>query len=208
MYCSCALLTRFQPTLPTRGATSRRRRLAIWKRHFNPRSPHGERPGGQARRRNEHPISTHAPHTGSDGRACGGTRDAPAISTHAPHTGSDKAERAEHRAERFISTHAPHTGSDAFRVRRAGVRRHFNPRSPHGERRHFARACDCSRAISTHAPHTGSDVPIGTQKTRNQRISTHAPHTGSDVVYEYDDGTRVLFQPTLPTRGATQTAGE
>ena len=34
----------FQPTLPARGATRRRRRKAHCRADFNPRSPHGERP--------------------------------------------------------------------------------------------------------------------------------------------------------------------
>ena len=34
----------FQSTLPARGATHRRLPSAQWGIHFNPRSPHGERP--------------------------------------------------------------------------------------------------------------------------------------------------------------------
>ena len=56
---------------------------------------------------------------------------------------------------------------------------HFNPRSPHGERR----AADDQRVaavgISTHAPRTGSDGFIASHKPTSL-ISTHAPRTGSD----------------------------
>ena len=54
----------FQPTLPARGATGRRRTSAAAK-DFNPRSPHGERPGSFSLPTGD-PISTHAPRTGSD----------------------------------------------------------------------------------------------------------------------------------------------
>ena len=57
---------------------------------------------------------------------------------------------------------------------------HFNPRSPHGERLHVRQNHRNKCAISIHAPRTGSD-----QK---------ALKTGADPV---------IFQSTLPARGAT-----
>ena len=77
----------FQPTLPTRGATCRPALRFHPPRHFNPRSPHGERPDlrcGFIR----HAISTHAPRTGSDDFRVDGFVGV-TISTHAPRTGSD-----------------------------------------------------------------------------------------------------------------------
>ena len=123
----------FQPTLPARGATSKtplhRLPPASISTHaprtgsdaaqvdfqrgilyFNPRSPHGERPG-------VHPA---VPLT-----AC--------ISTHAPRTGSDTCARVMDRIP-AISTHAPRTGSDDNRRFRPRSTQYFNPRSPHGER--------------------------------------------------------------------------
>ena len=35
----------------------------------------------------------------------------------------------------LISIHAPRTGSDSLRLMQIKLRLHFNPRSPHGERR-------------------------------------------------------------------------
>ena len=57
---------------------------------------------------------------------------------------------------------------------------HFNPRSPHGERR----AADDQRVAA-----------VG--------ISTHAPRTGSDIVGNAEEVGNFSFQPTLPARGAT-----
>ena len=104
---------------------------------------------------------------------------------------------------------------------------HFNPRSPHGERR----AADDQRVaavgISTHAPRTGSDGFIASHKPTSL-ISTHAPRTGSDGSCSRrasappcyfnprsPHGERLsvcrvywtkicVFQPTLPARGATR----
>ena len=79
---------------------------------FNPRSPHGERQllVGQMGFLEE--ISIHAPRTGSDGNTYN-----------------------LYYAECPISIHAPRTGSDPLQCFRLGQGRHFNPRSPHGERR-------------------------------------------------------------------------
>ena len=105
-------------------------------------------------------------------------------------------------------------------------REHFNPRSPHGERRASLQGCNFNRRISIHAPRTGSDLPrtegdaLGTyfnprsphgerrggirERAAAPTISIHAPRTGSDgrdirmpqIIFN-------KFQSTLPARGAT-----
>ena len=102
-----------------------------------------------------------------------------------------------------ISIHAPRTGSDALAMwcvlnhgkfqstlpaRGATHRRHpllllagdFNPRSPHGER----------------------PIPLVTPSFLS-KISIHAPRTGSDIRKNRNGATGVVFQSTLPARGAT-----
>ena len=123
----------FQSTLPARGATSvigvpcasavisihAPRTGSDWKLcksisasiYFNPRSPHGERLEGGGKKWWDALISIHAPRTGSDGF----TRRVPLTAC--------------------ISIHAPRTGSDAPIDPPPLKRFHFNPRSPHGERR-------------------------------------------------------------------------
>ena len=56
------------------------------------------------------------------------------ISIHAPRTGSDTNNYTAV-ALHLISIHAPRTGSDPGRPLQADAFSHFNPRSPHGERR-------------------------------------------------------------------------
>ena len=123
----------FQSTLPARGATVKRiwRDMARW--HFNPRSPHGERPPNIPRVLSSSQISIHAPRTGSDTSRTGFCCSLTSISIHAPRTGSDwLAERTQKTCE--ISIHAPRTGSDRVSGSTKPVPR-----------------------ISIHAPRTGSD---------------------------------------------------
>ena len=109
-------------------------RLYVFRKNFNPRSPHGER------------LSTH-------------TANSPdvTISIHAPRTGSD-----EHLRRYIIlcdiSIHAPRTGSDDAIIdyQSAGFT-DFNPRSPHGERHSLLTGLQSENEISIHAPRTGSD---------------------------------------------------
>ena len=124
---------KFQPTLPARGATASSLLLRFTPRHFNPRSPHGERPSSLLLRFTPRHFNPRSPH--GERRPAGARR-----------TGLSR-----------ISTHAPRTGSDASSLLLRFTPRHFNPRSPHGERRPAgARRTGLSR-ISTHAPRTGSD---------------------------------------------------
>ena len=133
--CGFARLFAFQSTLPARGATVSAHSRAQKTPYFNPRSPHGER---RRRKRDVHgdaEISIHAPRTGSDMLpARRESRPAP-ISIHAPRTGSDIATPHIRFRRRNISIHAPRTGSDLRNNLAYTLKIHFNPRSPHGERR-------------------------------------------------------------------------
>ena len=61
----------------------------------------------------------------------------------------------------LISIHAPRTGSDWMALRmRCAPCSHFNPRSPHGERRVSRVGFYAVNRISIHAPRTGSDQRI------------------------------------------------
>ena len=124
-------------------------------------------------------ISTHAPRTGSDAGA--GTKSPPCwtlfqltlpargatmpivfsaslmgISTHAPRTGSDGAAICHVDAYSAFQPTLPARGATYSRKTLSFWTAHFNPRSPHGERR-ARRAQVAEMTISTHAPRTGSD---------------------------------------------------
>ena len=192
---------RFQPTLPARGATRYALPSGYKQGDFNPRSPHGERRRLWRKHVDTLMISTHAPRTGSD-KSARRTHWRTTISTHAPRTGSDDA-RLLFLVYDGISTHAPRTGSDGHYP--GGVyrtSRHFNPRSPHGERQRKSTYMEQFINISTHAPRTGSDE-MAKLLRQNGIISTHAPRTGSDSKIFTFPIVQILFQPTLPARGAT-----
>ena len=146
------------------------------------------------------------------------------ISIHAPRTGSDQPQRVEIILGN-ISIHAPRTGSDMALRMRCAPRSHFNPRSPHGERRLADVVPAPQLRISIHAPRTGSDgsnfsfdeqpydfnprSPHGERPAlrdalwRSAQISIHAPRTGSDGAFPTGGGFIAAFQSTLPARGAT-----
>ena len=90
---------------------------------------------------------------------------------------------AASQADSLISIHAPRTGSDCRRRQNRQHNNHFNPRSPHGERRIQ------HNLLLIHAA-----------------ISIHAPRTGSDLSHAFFTCFAILFQSTLPARGATTCA--
>ena len=129
------------------------------KTYFNPRSPHGERRMPIIWENIALAISIHAPRTGSDRHGDAGVPDDGGISIHAPRTGSDHLTiqlfqrgggfqstlpargatplrtNDPHRESPFQST-LPARGATIVTGTHTGHARHFNPRSPHGER-HF-----------------------------------------------------------------------
>ena len=79
---------------------------------------------------------------------------------------------------------------------------HFNPRSPHGERRSPAMPRLSRRNFNPRSPHGerhGRKLVIQARLI----ISTHAPRTGSDMSMDTKLPMASQFQPTLPARGAT-----
>ena len=84
---------------------------------------------------------------------------------------------------RAISTHAPRTGSDTPSRRSPGAAAHFNPRSPHGERR-------LRRGLGI----------------QNINFNPRSPH-GERRQPHRQKNSALSFQPTLPARGATRTTG-
>ena len=158
---------------PVPGAGS-----AARKSHFNPRSPHGERPGGQARRRNQHPISIHAPRTGSDDRPRRNRRGL-RISIHAPRTGSDEAV-----LEGLLFTCQFQSTLPARGATRTATHKR--------RRERFQSTLPARGATAVAAP-----------AALHGAISIHAPRTGSDGIFSRRSSSTESFQSTLPARGAT-----
>ena len=118
-----------------------------------------------------------------------------------PGWGATQVQPGHTRPQR-ISIHAPRMGSDFRRPSRSCRFRHFNPRSPDGERLALMRSPGMISSISIHAPRMGSDRVrprcrglLGDFNPRSPdgerpcvlawqppclRISIHAPRMGSD----------------------------
>ena len=165
--------------------------------HFNPRSPHGERPRFTTARCAPCSFQSTLPARGAtysrDNHHCLGL-----ISIHAPRTGSDRC-RAVRKVGYLISIHAPRTGSDELGRHQQSIQRvYFNPRSPHGERPATDGRCTTiAKHFNPRSPH-GERHILPNIKTTTLSISIHAPRTGSDHVDVNHDLPSFYFNPRSP----------
>ena len=146
--------------------------------HFNPRSPHGERP-----------------RLTSAGRGTG------RFQSTLPARGATQASRAGV-PKSAISIHAPRTGSDEVGGENVTVHDDFNPRSPHGERLLPGATVRRLPKISIHAPRTGSDDAQPACGGQRHDFNPRSPH-GERLYVGSHSAAYSAFQSTLPARGAT-----
>ena len=196
----CAILP-FQSTLPARGATHLLQPIGLLYRNFNPRSPHGERPSMRVRTSRASVISIHAPRTGSDE---GGRRfiRGQGISIHAPRTGSDVVGHAQKVFALAFQSTLPARGATKVPLIVLTAHPHFNPRSPHGERRCCKTQTAIQGVFQSTLPARGATTSW-IQSRQSSGISIHAPRTGSDGARRTGLSSLSRFQSTLPARGAT-----
>ena len=192
--------------------------------YFNPRSPCGERQLLLARRSTSPGISIHAPRVGSDCRSVFSARPIARFQSTLPVWGATCSSRitAPHTN---ISIHAPRVGSDFTSNAYEAFSRHFNPRSPCGERprtahspemdsRNFNPRSPCGerphrteplRALRNFNPRSpcGERLVATYPHTARRDISIHAPRVGSDIALFYQLHKSDEFQSTLPVWGAT-----
>ena len=150
----------FQPTLPARGATAAPPAHKPAPRHFNPRSPHGERLEPTAFLRQHLHFNPRSPH--------GERREVTSLSWLYRRYFNPRSPHGERRASTTAATALrgrfqptlPARGATGYSAAPSSKRTHFNPRSPHGERRSLDGFHPCAPTISTHAPRTGSDLLI------------------------------------------------
>ena len=192
---------RFQSTLPARGATAARAPCFSRPRHFNPRSPRGERQQPRKDVAAYLVFQSTLPARGAT-RGILGKRRKKDISIHAPREGSD-SRQPEIRARERISIHAPHEGSDKHLYISIPAAAYFNPRSPRGERP-AEEACKVDTLkISIHAPREGSDIGrYAAHCAPSEHFNPRSPR-GERLKTIINTVRDVLFQSTLPARGAT-----
>ena len=190
---------RFQSTLPARGATRHPHSRRYTQHHFNPRSPHGERPRLTilyTRLKHFNPRSPHGERPSFENNIFGLI---PFQST-LPARGATVAAVTVALPEHF-NPRSPHGERLAFQLQE-GDAFDFNPRSPHGERH----CCKCQEGeqhfISIHAPRTGSDTDYSIGNSGGWDFNPRSPH-GERRQNAPNIVPNVLFQSTLPARGAT-----
>ena len=164
----------FQSTLPARGATRKTAAKGGRRKYFNPRSPHGERLSCTLRLTRTRRFQSTLPARGATAERTFDARDHGFQST-LPARGATWADFYII-CTKAISIHAPRTGSD--KRDRARIRRqhHFNPRSPHGERRRQGAQGGTGDRISIHAPRTGSDTAPFTDAAGEEYFNPRSPH--------------------------------
>ena len=230
----------FQSTLPARGATAEERggaRSVVISihapregsdcqhdnyncpdRHFNPRSPRGERLDVDFDEYRRKSISIHAPREGSDAstfRQCCKRRY---FNPRSPR-GERRLSICRTRSKSYFNPRSPR-GERLCQGDYANLSDNFNPRSPRGERRWLISVLSFARPISIHAPREGSDryllfrelsnrnfnprsprgerLPLSAPPSSCQRISIHAPREGSDQRLPPRMSTSKYFNPRSP----------
>ena len=101
--------------------------------HFNPRSPHGERPRFTTARCAPCSFQSTLPARGATVAALS-EKSGISFQSTLPARGATNWDDINKAYSEYISIHAPRTGSDAAETWQYAHTRNFNPRSPHGER--------------------------------------------------------------------------
>ena len=167
--------------------------------NFNPRSPHGERLPVGSQLAVSYGISIHAPRTGSD-PGHGGRAHGAHISIHAPRTGSDSRGPTSSRRWRHFNPRSPH-GERRHCQRHPQQAADFNPRSPHGERRSWGSICAATGHFNPRSPH-GERRWQHRRSSMRRNFNPRSPH-GERHYRRYGQLLPNAFQSTLPARGAT-----
>ena len=190
---------------------------------FNPRSPHGERPTDGDAQAPPRKISIHAPRTGSDNSALGN------VSIHAQFQSTLPARGATNRRsstpnQSNFNPRSPHGERHICDSAVKSADPHFNPRSPHGERPIAPQAPGAFRRFQSTLPARGATrcfsvgaaalshfnprSPHGERHKSNRpfrvrrNFNPRSPH-GERLKMTFAAVCLVLFQSTLPARGAT-----
>ena len=188
--------------------------------HFNPRSPHGERPragdergGGKAFQSTlpargatavaalmiaVNGISIHAPRTGSDRRSHQRRTSRRRFQSTLPARGATRRPNIVLCAKPDISIHAPRTGSDALEKIGTKPADSFQSTLPaRGATRHDGRRRTSAAAFQSTLPARGATCTLA-DVVRGTAISIHAPRTGSDFLPPRGRLVHTDFNPRSP----------
>ena len=193
---------KFQSTLPVRGATRSEGIQCDEERHFNPRSPCGERHFVYNLLQAGSVISIHAPRAGSDPESEFLLRVDPDISIHAPRAGSDVHTGPHGLGGVHFNPRSPCGERRVLRSRRNRPAEDFNPRSPCGERLKSPSVSVKKSAFQSTLPVRGATGVGETARPQPQHFNPRSP-CGERLGMTPKAPPAGRFQSTLPVRGAT-----
>ena len=191
----------FNPRSPHGERLEEVGRAAGYPAYFNPRSPHGERhcPAPRTGKRTLY-FNPRSPH--GERLETAHVRDAAiTFQPTLPARGATDRGRGHYQREKHFNPRSPHGERPADKNCKV-LLCYFNPRSPHGERRTETPNYVLTLAISTHAPRTGSDVCLPCTALKRNNFNPRSPHGERLPPLDEVKGF-LVFQPTLPARGAT-----
>ena len=179
---STAARQQFQSTLPAWGETYQYDNFCALGGHFNPLSPHGERPrvcGARPRTTDFNPLSPH------------GERQRPGqwrghrwhFNPLSPHGERLTVSTAPPQSSP-ISIHSPRMGRDPSGILAVYFMANFNPLSPHGERRFDGNVCRLFRVFQSTLPAWGETI-LDISLYKFDVISIHSPRMGRDCACDY-----------------------
>ena len=177
--CTIRARRHFNPRSPHGERHDGRRRTSAAAKDFNPRSPHGERHGDSFQRSQPYKFQSTLPARGATNLFFEAIRIIK-ISIHAPRTGSDGLGVTGFSLARNFNPRSPHGERPATDGNCTTIAKHFNPRSPHGERLEHPPTYGVDCRFQSTLPARGATT-TETKSRAYMRISIHAPRTGSDV---------------------------
>ena len=124
------------------------------------------------------------------------------ISIHAPRTGSDVENVPKLKWTALFQSTLPARGATHHWERVGMGADHFNPRSPHGERRYRDATRTNERRFQSTLPARGA-TGQPRQNGETKVFQSTLPARGATCAGAFSSSTRARFQSTLPARGAT-----
>ena len=169
--------------------------------NFNPLSLHGERRFVLTAKPEQKLFQSTLPAWGETGRS-GIPRVGAAISIHSPRMGRDRISLTSSSGAMHFNPLSPH-GERRGAVLRVLLQGYFNPLSPHGERPSAASVICMAGDISIHSPRMGRDTRWSPSTKDWRRFQSTLPAWGETSVRTVPGARRQRFQSTLPAWGET-----
>ena len=192
----------FNPRSPHGERPGRRRQKVVGRADFNPRSPHGERQRPRAADAHGSHFNPRSPHGERRDPGFYESWDEIFQSTLPARGATWRAPASMVLPSRFQST-LPARGATGTASSSPGSNTYFNPRSPHGERPAILpQQAVLGSYFNPRSPH-GERLFKSYYQAWSFDISIHAPRTGSDAQVCRGTISTGGFQSTLPARGAT-----